>query len=307
MEKNEIINRILKLKKEKNAVILAHYYTNPEIQDISDFLGDSLGLSQEAGKTDAKIIMFCGVNFMAETASIISPDKKVLVPDLTAGCSLAESVTGEDLADWKTKNPDGVIVSYVNTTAEVKAFTDICCTSANALKVVESIPADKKILFVPDRHLGKFINTKTGRDMELWFGDCCVHDRFDTETVLEKVAEYPEADILIHPECSCSSDPLILGMANAYFYSTSGMIKHACRSGKKQFIIATEKEIIHQMKKEAPDKEFIPLNPRAICGHMKKATLEKVLNALETEQPEIKVPEDIRKRAWLPIKRMLEL
>jgi len=307
MDKNWIIERIQHLKREKNAVILAHYYTNPDIQDICDYLGDSLGLSQEAGKTDARIIMFCGVNFMAETASIISPDKKVLVPDITAGCSLAESITGEDIVEWKSKNPDGVVVAYVNTTAEVKSFTDICCTSANALRVVESIPADKKILFVPDRHLGQYINIRTGRNMEVWFGDCCVHDRFSSKMVMEKVAEYPEADILIHPESSCSSDPSILSMPNAYFYSTSGMIRHAAKSEKRQFIIATEKEIIHQMKKEIPGKEFIPLNERAICGHMKKATLEKVLKALETEQPEIKVPEEIRNRAWLPIKRMLEL
>jgi len=307
MDKKEIIERILQLKKEKNAVILAHYYTNPEIQDICDFLGDSLGLSQEAGKTDAKIILFCGVNFMAETASIISPDKKVIVPDLAAGCSLAESITGEDLAEWKAANPDGVVVAYVNTTAEVKAYTDICCTSANALKVVESIPADKKILFVPDRHLGKYINIKTGRNMELWFGDCCVHDRFNSQMIKDMAALYPEADILIHPESSCSGDEGILNMPNAYFYSTSGMVKHAAKSDKKQFIIATEKEIIHHMKKTVPGKEFIPINSKAICGHMKKATLEKVLKALESEGPEIRVPAEIRDRAWIPIKRMLEL
>ncbi len=307
MDKKEIIERILQLKKEKNAVILAHYYTNPEIQDICDFLGDSLGLSQEAGKTDAGIILFCGVNFMAETASIISPDKKVIVPDPAAGCSLAESITGEDLAEWKAANPDGVVVAYVNTTAEVKAHTDICCTSANALKVVESIPADKKILFVPDRHLGRYINIKTGRNMELWFGDCCVHDRFNSQMVKEMAALYPEADILIHPESSCSGDEEILNMPNAYFYSTSGMVKHAAKSDKKQFIIATEKEIIHHMQKTIPGKEFIPINSKAVCGHMKKATLEKVLKALESEGPEIKVPAEIRDRAWIPIKRMLEL
>jgi quinolinate synthase len=307
MEKLEVIEKIKKLKSEKSAVILAHYYTNPEIQDICDFIGDSLGLSQEAGKTDAKIILFCGVNFMAETASIISPQKKVIVPDITAGCSLAESVTGEDLAEWKARNPDGIIVSYVNTTADVKAHSDICCTSANALKVVESIPFDRKILFVPDRHLGKYISIKSGRDMELWDGDCCVHDRFNSRMIIDMSTRYPEADILIHPESSCSGDPDILNMPNAYFYSTSGMVRHAARSDKRQFIIATEKEIIHHMQKVIPGKEFIPINSQAICGHMKKATLEKALLALETEQPEIKVPEGIREKAWIPIRRMLEL
>ena len=307
MTNTEITERIKLLKKEKNAVILAHYYTRPEVQDIADYLGDSLGLSQEAGKTNADIIVFCGVHFMAETASIISPNKKVLIPAQHAGCSLAESITGYELREWKKANPSGVIVSYVNTTAEVKAWTDICCTSSNALKVVESLPEDQKILFVPDKNLGAWIQKKTGRKMELWSGDCCVHERITTDMVLEKSKEYPEADILIHPESSCSHDDRILSMPQAYMYSTAGMIKHALQSSKKQFIIATELETIHKLKKDNPDKEFIPIHPKTICGQMKKVTLEGVLEALEKEQYEVKVSEELRAKAWLPIKKMLEI
>ncbi len=259
MTNREIIDRIQSLKKEKNAVILAHYYTRPEVQDIADYLGDSLGLSQEAGKTDADIIVFCGVHFMAETAAIISPDKKVLSPAKSAGCSLAESITGYDLREWKKANPDGIIVSYVNTTAEVKAWTDICCTSANALKVVQSIPQSRKILFVPDKNLGAWIIKKTGRQMELWNGNCCVHERITADIIINKSKEFPEADILIHPESYCSHDDRILNMPQAYMYSTAGMIRHAAASPKKQFIIATEIETIHKLKKDNPEKDFIPV------------------------------------------------
>lgn len=307
MTNTEIINRIEQLKKEKNAVILAHYYTRPEVQDIADYLGDSLGLSREAGKTNASLIVFCGVHFMAETASIISPDKKVLIPAQHAGCSLAESLTGYELREWKKSNPDGIIVSYVNTTAEVKAWTDICCTSSNALKVVESLPKDKKILFVPDKNLGAYIQKVTGREMELWSGDCCVHERITTDMILAKSAEYPEADILIHPESNCSHDDRILNMPQAYMYSTAGMIEHATKSPKNQFIVATEIETIHKLKKDNPEKEFIPIHPKTICGQMKKVTLEGVLEALEKEQYVVKVPDEIREKAWLPIKRMLEI
>ncbi|EKD30867.1 MAG: hypothetical protein ACD_77C00461G0001 [uncultured bacterium] len=303
----KIVSEIKRLKKEKNAVILAHYYSRPEIQDISDFLGDSLGLSQEAGRTDAKIILFCGVNFMAETASIISPDKKVIVPDNRAGCSLAESITGEDICKWRKQNPGGVVVSYINTTAEVKAHSDICCTSANAIEVVESIPRSKKIFFVPDKNLGAYINLKSGRNMELWNGDCCVHEQFDSASILEMIEKYPQADILIHPESNCSGDPEILALPQTYYYSTSGMFKHLKSSTKKQFVIMTEKEIIHQMQKEHPHKEFIPAGNHAICGQMKKNTLEKVLLALQNESPEIRIPDEIRDRAWFPIKKMLEV
>ncbi len=307
MTNTEIIDRIQQLKKEKNAVILAHYYTRPEVQDIADYLGDSLGLSQEAGKTDADIIVFCGVHFMAETAAIISPKKKVLIPAKQAGCSLAESITGYDLREWKKKNPDGIVVSYVNTTAEVKAWTDICCTSANALKVVQSIPTDKKILFVPDKNLGGWIMKVTGRQMELWNGDCCVHERITADMILEKSKAYPEADILIHPESNCSQDDRILNMPQAYMYSTAGMIKHATSSPKQQFVIATEIETIHKLQKDNPTKEFIPVHPTTICGQMKKVTLANVLEALEKEQFQVQIPEDIRERAWAPIEKMLKI
>ncbi len=307
MTNQEITDKIKRLKEEKNAVILAHYYTRPEVQDAADYVGDSLGLSQEAGKTGADIIVFCGVHFMAETASIISPDKKVLIPAPSAGCSLAESITGYELREWKKAHPDGIIVSYVNTTAEVKAWTDICCTSANALKVVESLPKDKKILFVPDKNLGAWIQRKTGRQMELWNGDCCVHERITTAMVLEKSRQYPEADILIHPESNCSHDDAILNLPQAFLYSTAGMIKHAASSSKKQFIIATETETLHKLRQDSPDKEFIPIHPSTVCGQMKKVTLEGVLAALEKEQYLVKVPEEIRQRAWIPIKRMLQI
>mgnify|MGYP000851698235 FL=1 len=307
MTAESMVKEIERLKREKNAVILAHYYSRPEIQDISDFLGDSLALSQEAARTEADIILFCGVNFMAETASIISPSKKVIVPDNRAGCSLAESIDGEEIEQWRRENPGGVVVSYVNTTAEVKAFTDICCTSANALKVVNSIPQEKKILFVPDKNLGAYINLKTGRKMELWQGDCCVHERFDSETVLEMAAKYPDADILIHPESHCSGDPAIMAMPQTYYYSTAGMLKHVAESDKRQFVIMTEKEIIHQMEKENQGKEFISAGSRALCGQMKRNTLEKVLLALQNEGPEIKVEGKLRERAWKSIEKMLEL
>ncbi len=307
MTQTEIIQRIEELKKEKHAVILAHYYTRPEVQDVADYLGDSLGLSQEAEKTDADIIVFCGVHFMAETAAIISPQKKVLIPVRHAGCSLAESITGYDLKKWKEANPDGIVVSYVNTTAEVKAWTDICCTSANALKVVESLPHDQKILFVPDRNLGAWIMKETGRTLELWEGDCCVHARITGDMVLEKSREYPDADILIHPESECSHDDRILAMPQAYMYSTAGIIKHSKNSPKKQFIIATELETLHKLRKDNPDKEFIPIHPQTLCGQMKKVTLENVLEALEKEQYVVTVPEDIRKRALAPIEKMMKI
>lgn len=307
MTNQEINDKIKRLKKEKNAIILAHYYTRPEVQDVADYLGDSLGLSQEAGKTDADIIVFCGVHFMAETASIISPGKKVLIPALDAGCSLAESITGYELREWKKANPDGIIISYVNTTAEVKAWTDICCTSANALQVVESLPKDKKILFVPDKNLGAWIQRKTGRQMELWNGDCCVHERITAAMILEKSRSHPEADILIHPEANCSHDEAILSLPQAFLYSTAGMVKHAASSAKKQFIIATETETIHKLRKDNPDKEFIPIHPATVCGQMKKITLENTLAALENDRYVVKVPEEIRQKAWIPIERMLQI
>lgn len=307
MTENEIIQRIQALKKEKNAIILAHYYTRPSVQEIADYLGDSLGLSRMAGETDADIIVFCGVHFMAETASIISPGKKVLIPAEHAGCSLAESITGEDLRRWKEQHPEGVVVCYVNTTADVKAWSDYCCTSANAVRVVESIPAEKHILFVPDKNLGAYVARKAGRPMEIWNGDCCVHERMTTEMLLRRMEEYPEAEVLLHPEAPPAHDDLIFSHPRVCIGSTSGMIARATESAGRQFIVATELETIHKLKKDNPGKEFIPIHPSALCGQMKKVTLEKVLSALENEQYEVRVPEETRRRAQLPIDRMLAL
>jgi quinolinate synthase len=302
-----LIQEIARLKKEKNAIVLAHYYSNPDVQDIADFLGDSLELSRKAGTTDADVIVFAGVHFMAETAALISPDKKVLVPALGAGCSLADGVTGKDLAKWKSENPDGIIVSYVNTTAEVKNYTDICCTSANALSVVQSLPADAKVYFVPDKNLGGFIAKSTGRQMELYNGCCKVHEQVTSQMILDKIAEYPDADILIHPECPCSSDPAILNNPACYMYSTSGILRHATESSKKQFVIATEVGTLHKLQKDNPDKEFIPVSDKIVCGYMKMSTLEAVYEALRDEKYEVKIPAEISERALEPIVKMMNL
>lgn len=307
MEKEQLIAGIEKLKKEKNAIILAHYYTHPDVQDIADFLGDSLELSRKAGETDADIIVFCGVHFMAETAAIISPKKKVLIPALRAGCSLAESITGADLREWKANNPDGIVVSYVNTTAEVKAETDYCCTSANALKVVKSLPRDKNILFVPDYNLGHYIQKVTGRQMEIWKGNCCVHQKITTDMIVKKMEEYPDADILIHPESVCSHDDRILNTPVCYLYSTSGIIRHAKESHKKRFVIATENETIHKLQKDNPDKEFIPVDSKTICGSMKRVTLKSVYEALKEEQYQVIISEELAEKAILPIQRMMSI
>ena len=305
MTREELVQKIEELKKEKNAIVLAHYYSNPEVQDVADFLGDSLELSRKAGSADADIIVFAGVHFMAETAALISPDKKVLVPALGAGCTLADGVCGKNLAEWKAANPDGIVVSYVNTTADVKSYTDICCTSANALSIVKGLPADKKVFFVPDRNLGAYIISQTGREMELYDGCCKVHDQVTTEMVQEMMAKYPEADVLIHPESVCSSDPAILGNPNCYMYSTSGILRHASESPKKQFIIATEVGTLHKLSKDNPGKEFIPVSEKIVCHYMKLATLEAVYEALRDEKFEVKVPVEISARALAPITQML--
>ena len=307
MNKKEIVKEINKLRKEKNVIILAHYYVAPEIQDIADYIGDSLGLSQMAASTDAQTILFCGVKFMAETASIISPSKTVLIPDITAGCSLAESIEPNNIIEWKKKNPDGVVVSYVNTTAEVKAQTDICCTSANAAQVIMSIPDHKKILFGPDRNLGNYIKLITERDIDIWDGDCVVHNDFTTQDVEKLIEKYPEADLLIHPESKCSHDPSIYKRENAFVLSTSGMIKKAGNSNAKSFIIVTEPGVIHQMKLMYPDKTFIPVDSEKKCVQMRKVTLEKVLWSLQNNSYEVKVPKEIRVKASPCIQKMLEI
>jgi quinolinate synthase len=305
MDNKEIVREIARLKKEKNAVILSHYYVNPEVQDIADYIGDSFGLSQMAAQTDASMILFCGVRFMAETASIISPDKTVLLPDLTAGCSLAESVTPDDIIKWKKNNPDGIVVSYVNTTAEVKAHTDICCTSANAAHVINSIPNNKKILFGPDRNLAQFVKVATGREFDIWNGDCCVHEDFTTSMVLKAKEQNPDAELLIHPESSCSHDPVIYSRPDTFILSTSGMIRRAGESKSERFIIVTEPGVIHQMKLMYPDKQFIAADSLNKCFQMRKVTLQKVLKSLQQEIYKVEVPADIREKAAPSIKKML--
>ena len=304
---NDLHSQIARLKKEKDAVILAHYYAPPEVQDIADFLGDSLGLSRLAARTDARSIIFGGVHFMAETAAIIAPDKKVFAPAPDAGCSLADSIDAASLRRWKERHPDGIVVSYVNTTAAVKAWTDWCCTSANAVKVVQSLPADREILFGPDRNLGSYIMRVTGRKLTLWEGVCTVHDVITPDMIREALRKYPDADILIHPEAGCSSASEILAADNVFFYSTAGMLGHVAKSEKRNFVIATEADTIHQLKKEHPDKHFIPLSPGILCGEMKKVTLEKILDCLQNGSGEIRLDENLRRRALLPIQRMLEI
>lgn len=309
---NELINEIQKLKKEKNAVILAHNYQILEIQDIADFVGDSLGLSQKAANTDAEIIVFCGVHFMAETASIISPNKKVLIPDLEAGCSLAATINAEQLRIWKEEHPNYVVVSYVNTTAEVKAESDYCVTSSNAVKVIEAIPSNKKILFLPDRFLGMYVSAVTGREIEIWNGACHVHEKIGDVNFDEARAEHPNAEFLIHPECGCSSSCMLKSQVyfdckNIHIYSTEGMIKHVMNSQANEFVIATEIGILHRLKKIRPQANFFPLSPNAICEYMKMITLDKLYDSLRYEQFEVKVPIGIADKARIPIERMLSI
>lgn len=306
----KIFDEIKKLKEEKNAVILAHNYQIPEVQDVADFVGDSLGLSQVAAKTDADVIVFCGVHFMAETASIISPNKKVLIPDLEAGCSLASTITADQLRKWKKENPGAVVVSYVNTTAAVKAESDYCCTSSNAVKVVETIPEEKEILFLPDKYLGSYTKAVTGRNIKIWDGACHVHEKIGKIDFAEKMEEYPNADFLIHPECGCSTSCMLESEVydcDIKIYSTEGMIKHIQNSDADQFVIATEVGILHRMKKIKPQSEFIPMSEDSVCEYMKMITLEKLLNTLKYDQYEVKVPENIAVKARIPINRMLEI
>lgn len=296
---------IAALKKERNAIILAHNYQVGEIQDIADFVGDSLGLAQKAQKADADVIVFCGVLFMAETASILCPDKTILVPDLDAGCSLAAMICPEDVRKWKAEHPGGVVVAYVNTTAAVKAEADYCCTSSNAVKVVSKIHRDQEVLFVPDFYLGSYVQAKTGRtNMTIWRGQCHVHAMIDSNRVARLKKGHPGAELLIHPECGCLTRSM--GYADQIL-STEGMAKYAHESRAPEFIIATETGIIHKMRKENPGKRFIPAFEQAVCGFMKMNSLEKVVLSLERMQYEVKVPEAVRTRALRPIQRMLEI
>ena len=305
----DLRKKILQLKKEKNAVILAHYYQYPEIQDIADYVGDSLGLSQKAAETDADMIVFAGVHFMAETAKILSPDKTVVLPDLKAGCSLADSCPPEAFKAFTEAHPDHVVITYVNCSAEIKALTDIVCTSSNALKIVESVPKDTPIIFAPDRNLGKYIMKKTGREMKLWDGSCIVHEAFSIDKLLDLHKKYPDYKIIAHPE----SEDHILQTAT-YIGSTSGMINYVKEHSNQKFIVATEAGILHKMQQEVPNTELVPApavedNTCACseCGYMKVNTLQKLHDCMLYESPQIDVPEAIRKRALLPIERMLEL
>ena len=306
-----IKDEIRQLCREKNAIIMAHYYTRPEIQDVADFIGDSLALAQKATTVDADIIVMCGVHFMGETMKILCPDKKVLIPDMAAGCSLADSCKAEDLAKFKEEHPEHMVVSYVNTSAAVKALTDVVVTSSNARKIVEQLPQDAKIIFGPDKNLGNYINSVTGRDMLLWEGACHVHSRFSLEALLDLKKKNPDAPVLAHPECKA----VILTQADK-IGSTKALLDFAISSPQKRFIVVTESGILHEMQKACPDKEFIPVPPEATetigchcneCEYMRLNTLEKLLACLQTEQPEIIVEPSLAEKALLPIERMLRM
>lgn len=297
-----------KLRKEKNAIILAHYYQTGDIQDIADYVGDSLALAQWAAKTKADIIVLCGVHFMGETAKILCPDKKVLVPDLNAGCSLADSCPAPDFARFIQEHPGHTVISYVNTSAAVKALTDVVVTSTNARQIVESFPKETPIIFGPDRNLGNYINSVTGRKMLLWDGACHVHEEFSLEKILELKRQYPDAEVITHPECK---QPIIL--VSDFVGSTAALLKHTIQSPAKRFIVATESGVIHEMQKRSPEKEFIPAPPNDStcacnnCKYMRLNTMEKLYNCLKFEMPEIFVDETVQKEAIKPIQRMLEL
>lgn len=303
----DLFGEIERLKKEKNAIVLAHYYQEPDIQDVADYIGDSLGLAQKAEKTDADIIVFAGVHFMAETAKILNPDKKVLLPDLKAGCSLADSAPPELFRQFKAQHPNHLVISYINCTADIKALSDIICTSSNAEKIVESIPVDQPIIFAPDKNLGSYLIKKTGRDMVLWNGACMVHEIFSLEKITRLKIRHPQAKIIAHPECE---EP-ILRIAD-YIGSTTGLLKFTQDDSATEYIVATETGILHQMQKARPDKTFIPAPPDNSCAcndcpHMKLNTLEKLYLCMEYELPEIMMNEQLRVAARKPIERMLEI
>ena len=299
---NNVTEKILVLKERRKAVILAHNYQLGEVQDIADFVGDSLGLSQQAAKTDAKVIVFCGVHFMAETAAMLSPDKIVLLPDLNAGCPMADMINAEQLREEKKKHPGSPVVCYVNSTAEVKAECDVCCTSSNAIKVVERLGDERPIIFIPDQYLGAYTAFKTNKKLILWPGYCPTHMKIGVDDIINLKKEHPCAEVLVHPECR----PEVIAQAD-YALSTDGIIKRVGQSLSKEFIIGTELGIIHRLKKENPDKIFIPASQRAVCPNMKSITLEKVLWALERMEFPVTVPPNIRERAVHAVSRMLEI
>jgi quinolinate synthase len=295
------------LARERGAVILAHNYQVPEVQDVADYVGDSLGLSRQAAATDAEAIVFCGVHFMAETAKILSPEKTVLIPDPDAGCSLASSITAEQLRQWKAENPGAIVVSYVNTTAEVKAETDYCCTSGNAKAVIDAIPRDQEILFLPDMYLGLWLEKVTGRKLNIWLGECHVHAGIRPEDIERWQAEAPDAELLVHPECGCASQAMAFGNERTHILSTEGMINFAKASPKPRMLVATEIGIIHRLEKEAPGKRFEPVNKNAFCKYMKMITLEKLRDSLRDWKYEVDVEPEIAARARGSIERMVSL
>lgn len=303
----DLFHEIETLKKKKNAVVLAHYYQEPDIQDVADYIGDSLGLAQQAAKTEADIIVFAGVHFMAETAKILNPGKKVLLPDLKAGCSLADSAPSDKFKEFKEQHPDHIIISYINCTAEVKAMSDIICTSSNAQKIIESIPASQPIIFAPDKNLGAWLNKKTGRNMLLWNGTCMVHEIFSFEKINRLKIRHPKAKLIAHPEC----EDIVLQIAD-FIGSTTQLLKYAVNDNCNEFIVATETGILYQMQKDAPHKTFIPAPPDNICAcndcpHMKLNTLDKLYLCMEFELPEITMDEELRLAALKPIEKMLAI
>jgi quinolinate synthase len=307
-------DEVLKLKKEKDVVILAHNYQIPEVQDVADFVGDSLGLSRQAAKVKQKTILFCGVHFMAETAAIISPDKRVLIPDLEAGCSLSDTITVGQLRKWKKEHPDAITVGYVNTTAEIKSELDYCCTSSNAVNVVNAIPKEKEILFLPDMFLGSYVSKITGRkNMQIWAGECHVHAGITPDDIEKKLAELKNAEFVVHPECSCTT-PMMYDIASGSYknhqvqiLSTEGMMNHVSKSNTQQFVVATETGILYRMRQQNPQKTFIPASENAECEYMKMITLNKVYRSLYDEKYEVKVEKKIADKARLAIERMLSI
>jgi quinolinate synthase len=301
LKDSQLVEDILRLREQRQAVILAHNYQIGEVQDIADLVGDSLELSQKAARTDAKVIVFCGVHFMAETAFILSPEKTVLLPDINAGCPMADMITADELRKKKQEHPGVPVVCYVNSSAEVKAESDICCTSANALKVVESVPADE-VIFVPDQYLGHYVSTKTRKKMLLWPGYCPTHVKILAEDIIKLKKQFPNAKVVVHPECT----PEVIALADEAL-STSGILKFAQKTRAKEIIVGTEIGIIHRLKKENPGKTFIPASKKAVCPNMKRLNLEKVLWSLQDMSPEVRVPEEIRIRAKRAVDRMLEI
>jgi quinolinate synthase len=303
----ELHEEIRTLARERDAVVIAHNYQRPEVQDVADYVGDSLGLSRLAAETDASTIVFCGVHFMAETAAILSPEKTVLLPDLDAGCSLADSITADQLREWKAQHPGAVVVTYVNTTAEVKAESDYCCTSGNAKQVIEAIPADQEILFLPDMYLGLWLERETGRTLTIWMGECHVHAGIRPADIERWHSEAPDAELLVHPECGCASQAMAFADGRTQILSTEKMINYAQRSPKQRFLVATETGILHRLRQEAPGKTFEPVREDAVCRYMKMTTLEKVRDSLRDGKHRVTVEPETAARARLAIERMVAI